>query len=79
MLWLVVTILGGLALLGSFFMGPNQIWGGAGLGLVVGLVWGLVVGEGFALILRGAAVGAVVGLAAELLYRLLGRIRARYG
>ena len=66
-MWLAIFIIAGLGLLWGFGRGPNAVWGGATIGLVVGLVWGFVVGEGFALILRGAAVGAVSGVVAELL------------
>ena len=65
-MWLAVFIIAGVGLVWSFRRGPNAVWGGATLGLVVGLIWGFVVGEGFALILRGAAAGAVAGVGAEL-------------
>lgn len=66
-MWLAVFIIAGLGLVWGLGRAPNAVWGGATIGLVVGLVWGFVVGEGFALVLRGAAVGAVAGVVAELL------------
>lgn len=77
MLWLVVFVIAACALVLSFFSGPNAIWGAAILGLGAGLIWGLVTGQGISLILRGFAVGAVVGLGAEILGLIGARIGAR--
>jgi hypothetical protein len=77
-MWLAVFVVGGIGLLWSLGRGPNAIWGTATLGLIVGLIWGFLIGEGFALVLRGAAVGAVAGVCTDLLAtipKMLGAVR----
>ena len=50
--------------------GPSAIWGGATLGLVVGLILAFFVGTYWTTVLYAVLIGAGVGLVAELLGRL---------
>lgn len=51
----------------------SAIWGGATGGLIVGVVLGIIQGD-FSNLLRAVAIGALIGLAAELLGMIGDRI-----
>lgn len=60
-------IIGLLALVSSFFTaGKSAIWGGATIGLIIGIIMGITRGD-FSDILRAVLIGADIGLFANLL------------
>ncbi len=71
-MWPIIFLIAIISLGWHFLAGPprSAVWGGATWGLLIGLVWGLVTGDGISLILRGVALGACVGVVSELLFLL---------
>jgi hypothetical protein len=71
-MWMILAIVAGVALVMYFGRGNNPVWGGMTIGLMGGLVVAIVVavmGSGFhwSTIGKGAVVGALFGVVAELL------------
>ena len=62
----ILTIVSGVLLI-LFFKGPNAVWGGATIGLIVGGVVGLIMGNFVNGLMWGFSVGTLGGVAAELL------------
>ena len=65
-------------LLGLHWKGPNAVWGGAGLGVIVGLIVAIVKGD-WSLLAVSFAVGTFCGVVFEWLGRLSDRIKRRRG
>lgn len=73
----IFLVLGVLALIYSFVATERSaIWGGATLGLIVGIIIGIF-NKDFSNIFRAILIGADVGLAAEILGFLGDRLRMR--
>ena len=74
---IILAIIAGVLLL-LHLKGPNAVWGGAGLGVVVGLVVAIVKGD-WSLLAVSFAVGTFCGVVFEWLGRLSDRIKRRRG
>ncbi len=70
-----ITILA-IALLALHWKGPNAVWGGATLGVIVGLIVALVVGD-WSLLALIFAIGTIAGTIFEWIGRLAKRIGRR--
>lgn len=67
-MWWIVSALGISALKRFFFKGKNAVWGGAILGLLVGVIVAIIQpGFVWATLGHAAVIGAFVGLIAEFL------------
>ena len=66
----------GALILSIFTQRKSAIWGGATIGLIVGVILGVLKGD-FSDILRAALIGADVGLLAEILELFGGRLKRK--
>ena len=57
--------------------GPSAIWGGATLGLLIGLIGGAITGDMGVWIRNAVIVGAVIGIIAEVLGAIGDRLQRR--
>ena len=75
-MWIVLAVVAAISLIVFFMRGPNAVWGGATLGLIVGFIVALV-GDGFdwSIIWKGIVVGTLFGVVAELLAEASKRLR----
>jgi 4-hydroxybenzoate polyprenyltransferase len=74
--WWVIIVAGAAALVVAAGKGPNAVWGSATIGLIVGIAVAIYQpGFQWMTVLKGLAMGAVVGALFELLPRLTGRSR----
>ena len=67
-MWIILLVIASIALI-VFFRGPNAVWGGATIGLFIGIIM-VVFGKGYnwSIIYKPIVVGIIVGLVAELLW-----------
>jgi len=74
-MWTILSVIAIVSLIASFFLGPNAIWGGATGGLIIGIIVALIRG-GFALSIlwKGIAIGAILGVIAEIVSALARRL-----
>ena len=73
----ILLLIGVGALILSFFtQRKSAIWGGATIGLIVGVILSIIQGD-FSNILRAALIGADVGLSAEILGLIGDRLKRR--
>jgi hypothetical protein len=75
---LIGAILSGVVLVIYFRRGQNAVWAGAGIGILVGVVVGLIKGDVLNFLGWGFIGGTLVGLVAELLGALSDRMGQRY-
>ena len=68
-----ITILA-IVLLALHWKGPNAVWGGATLGVIVGLIVALVVGD-WSLLALIFAIGTIAGT----IFEWIGRLAKRMG
>lgn len=71
----IVAIVAGVLLI-LHWKGPNAVWGGAGLGAIVGLVIALVKGD-WGLLALSFAAGTFAGTVFEWVGRIANRLRRR--
>jgi len=74
-MWTILSIIAVVSLIVFFARGPNAIWGGATVGLIIGVIVALV-RDGFewSTIWKGIVIGIILGAIAEMLGRLSKRI-----
>ena len=70
---IVITVIA-IILLALHWKGPNAVWGGATLGVIVGLIIALVAGD-WGLLALSFAVGTFAGALFEWVGRLAKRLR----
>ena len=77
-MWIVLSAIATISLIAFFIRGRNAVWGGATIGLIVGIIVSLV-GDGFnwSIIWKGIVIGALLGLVAELLGKLSDRLKRK--
>jgi len=66
-MWKILTIIAIISLIASFFRKKNAVWGGATLGLVLGIIIALFNKFNWSIIYKAVVIGILVGLIAELL------------
>ena len=71
----ILAIVAGVLLI-LHWRGPNAVWGGAGVGAIVGLVIALVRGD-WGLLALGFAAGTIAGAVLEWIGRLANKLRSR--
>lgn len=76
MTWQIVMAIVAGVLLIVFWRGRNAVWGGATIGVIVGLILALVKGN-WNLLALSFAIGTFVGLFAEGLGRLSDKLKRR--
>ena len=81
-MWTVLSVVAVISLLAFFMRGPNAVWGGATLGLVVGFVIVIILaitGHNFAwsIIWKAIVVGTLSGLLAQLLGEVSDRLKRK--
>ncbi|MDD5454899.1 MAG: hypothetical protein PHW62_05335 [Candidatus Ratteibacteria bacterium] len=80
-IWIVLTIISAISLI-LYWKGPNSIWGGLTLGVVVGFIWNIVSaiqGDGFhwSIIGKCVVVGVLLGVVADWLGRFSDYMRKK--
>lgn len=67
-MWIILSVVAFIVLIVFFMRGPNAVWGGATIGLFIGIIM-VVFNKVFSwsIIYKPIVVGILVGLAAELL------------
>lgn len=67
-MWIISSIIASIALIIFLMRGPNAVWGGATIGLIIGIIMAIS-GKGFSwpIIYKPIVVGIIIGLVAELL------------
>lgn len=67
-MWIILSIIAFIALIVFLMRGPNAVWGGATIGLIIGIIMAIF-GKGFSwpIIFKPIVVGIIVGLVSELL------------
>lgn len=67
-MWIILSVIASIVLIVFFMRGPNAVWGGASIGLFIGIIM-VVFNKGFSwsIIYKPTVVGILVGLVAELL------------
>ena len=81
MIWWLVSAIGIAALDKFFFRGQNAVWGGATIGVIVGLgiaTFRAIFRDGFdwEIIGQSGVIGAFIGLLAEMLGAVSDRLRS---
>jgi len=66
-MWKILTIIAVISMALSFFRGRNSVWGGAAIGLVVGVIVTMFQKFDWAITYKAIVVGALIGTAADLL------------
>tara|TARA_Y100000588_G_scaffold70563_1_gene72382 strand:+ start:1809 stop:2054 length:246 start_codon:yes stop_codon:yes gene_type:complete len=72
---LIALILSVIVIAIYFSRGKNAVWGGATLGIIVGVIVGFFNGDFLVVLGWGFSLGTLVGLAAELMGGLSDRLR----
>ena len=75
--WMVIVVIAVILLLVFFAMGPNAVWGGATIGIIVGVLWKLIGRTPWNIVVKVAAVATLAGVAAELVGRMANRLSRR--
>ena len=75
--WVILAVVAVIALLVSFAMGPNSVWGGATIGIVVGVLWKLIGRTNWNVVIKVVVVGTLLGVGAELVGRIANRLGGR--
>ena len=67
-MWIILSVIASIVLIVFFMRGPNAVWGGATIGLFIGIIMA-VFSKGFSwsIIYKSIVIGILVGLVAELL------------
>jgi len=67
-MWIILSVIASIVLIVFFMRGPNAIWGGATIGLFIGIIMA-VFGKGLSwpIIYKPIVVGILIGLVVELL------------
>ena len=76
-MWILFSVLACIVLI-IFWKGPNAVWGGITLGLIVGIILAIIStfnGNGFDFIIIGKAI--IVGVFAGFVFELVGKISGR--
>lgn len=66
-MWEILTIIAAISIIVSFFRKQNAIWGGATIGLVLGIVIAVFNKFNWSIIYKAIVIGIIVGLIADLL------------
>jgi thiamine transporter ThiT len=66
-MWKILTIIASVALVVSFFKKQNAIWGGATIGLVLGIIITIFNKFNWSITYKAIVIGILVGLVADLL------------
>jgi len=66
-MWKILTIIAAISMLLSFFRRKNAIWGGATIGLVIGIITAIVKNFNWSITYKAVVIGILVGLVADLL------------
>ena len=66
-MWEILTIIAAISIIVSFFRKQNAIWGGATIGLVLGIVIAVFNKFNWSIIYKAIVIGIIVGLIANLL------------
>ena len=66
-MWKILTIIAAISIIVSFFRKQNAIWGGATIGLVLGIVIAVFNKFNWSIIYKAIVIGIIVGLIADLL------------
>ena len=77
-MWTVLTI-AAISFLVIYWRGPNAVWGGSVLGLVVGLVVAIFFQEGFKFLVvgKGFVIGTLIGTVCEWIGAVSKRLASR--
>jgi len=77
-MWIVLTVIAAISMVVFFMRGPNAVWGGATLGIVVGIIIAIF-GDGFdwSIIWKAIVVGTLAGVVAELLGEMSTRLKRK--
>jgi hypothetical protein len=75
--WVILAVAAVIALLVFFAMGPNAVWGGATIGIVVGVLWKLIGRTNWNVAIKVVVVGILLGVGAELVGRIANRLGGR--
>ena len=66
-MWTALTILSIIAVILSFFRGQNAIWGGATIGLIIGIIIAIIQRFNWSILGKAVVIGILVGSIAEIL------------
>ena len=66
-MWTTLTIIASLAMILSFFRKQNAIWGGATIGLVIGIILAIIKKFNWSITYKAIVIGILVGIVADLL------------
>jgi len=66
-MWTILTIIASLAMILSFFRKQNTIWGGATIGLVIGVILSIFQKFNWSITYKAVVIGILIGLIADLL------------
>ena len=66
-MWEILTTIAAISIIVSFFRKQNAIWGGATIGLVLGIVIAVFNKFNWSIIYKAIVIGIIVGLIADLL------------
>ena len=66
-MWKILTIIAAIAIIVSFFRKQNAIWGGATIGLVLGIIIAIFNKFNWSITYKAIVIGILIGLIADLL------------
>ena len=66
-MWKILTIIASILLIISFFRKQNAIWGGATIGLIIGLIVTIFQKFNWSITYKAVVIGILIGLIADLI------------
>ena len=66
-MWKILTIIAAISIIASFFRKQNAIWGGATIGLVLGIIIAIFNKFNWSITYKAIVIGILIGLIADLL------------
>ena len=66
-MWKILTIIASISLIASFFRKQNAIWGGATIGLIIGIIIAVFQKFNWSITYKAVIIGILIGIIADLL------------